>query len=131
MSLLNKLVRCQRDGRVLVSSDRSALMLKHKAIKATAWIQVVVWIVRTERSSFSPFLIPVHRTGPNSTPMKQEAAKQLLQPLLIRPVLQSLPHSPLPFSGYAPGPQCVPCSEGPRTEPRIHCVAWPVLRAGR
>lgn len=123
MSLLNKLVRCQRDGRVLVSSDRSALMLKHKAIKATAWIQVVVWIVRTERSSFSPFLILVHRTGPNSTPMKQEAAKQLLQPLLIRPVLQSLPHLHCPSLDMLQDLNVCPVVRGPELNPGF--IVWP------
>lgn len=33
MSLLNKFVRCQGDGSVLVSSDRGALMLEHRAIR--------------------------------------------------------------------------------------------------
>lgn len=47
-------------------------MLKHGAIKEITWIQVVVWTVRTERSSFRLFLIPVHGTGPKSTPLRQE-----------------------------------------------------------
>ena len=33
----------------------------------------------------------------------------------------------LPFSGYTPGPQCLFCSEGPKTEHSARGAATPVL----
>ena len=63
-------------------------------------------------------------------PLLQTKQSQLPQLLLIRIVLQTPHQFFLPFSGHIPAPQCLSCSEGPRTEHSTQSVASPVLSTG-